>query len=144
MSVPAGSDRDPFSNRASLVSMEDRSEEQIVSRLLELENGEQAERRVRLRGERYLSLLQDPDNGLSYVLRHGTDETEGAEIPKGTEFYEYSTIDVARRAFNQLLGEARRAGTLVEEGSPHDPRDFQGSGAGIRAPLPDPEADRVH
>ena len=143
MSVPAGSDRDPFSNRASLVSMEDRSEEQIVSRLLELENGEQAERRVRLRGERYLSLLQDPDNGLSYVLRHGTDETEGAEIPTGTEFYEYSTIDVARRAFNRLLGEARRAGTIVEEDSTDDLGDFEGSGAEIRDLYADSDEDEL-
>jgi len=56
--------------------MQERSEEQILSRLLELENDGQAERRAQLTGERYLSLLHDPDNGRSYVLRHGTDETD--------------------------------------------------------------------
>jgi len=76
---------------------DERSEEQILSRLLDLENRDQAERRVRLAGEHYLTLLQDPDNGLSYVLRHSTDEAEGVgiEIPEDTEFYEYPTIDVA-------------------------------------------------
>jgi hypothetical protein len=90
--------------------MQERSEEQIISRLLELENDEQAERRVRLRGEKYLSLLHDPDDGRSYILRHGTDETEGAEIPEDTEFYEYPTADVAQRAFQQMVKESRRAG----------------------------------
>ena len=77
------------------------------------------------------------------MLRHGTDETEGAEIPKGTEFYEYSTIDVARRAFNQLLGEARRAGTIVEEDSTDDLGDFEGSGAEIRDLYADSDEDEL-
>ena len=124
--------------------MEDeRSEEQILSRLLELENSDQAERRVRLTGERYLSLLQDPDSGLSYVLRHGTDETEGAEIPEETEFYEYPTIDVARRAFNQLLGESRRAGEVVEEDSTDDIGDSALDGAEIRDQYADIDEDEL-
>lgn len=124
--------------------MEDeRSEEQILSRLLELENSDQAERRVRLNGERYLSLLQDPDSGLSYVLRHGTDETEGAEIPEETEFYEYPTIDVARRAFNQLLGESRRAGEVVEEDSTDDIGDSALDGAEVRDQYADIDEDEL-
>jgi len=122
---------------------DERSEEQILSRLLELEDSEQAERRVRLTGERYLSLLQDPDSGLSYVLRHGTDETEGAEIPEDTEFYEYPTIDVARRAFNQLLGESRRAGELVEEDSTDDLGDSALDGAEIRDQYADIDEDEL-
>jgi hypothetical protein len=122
---------------------EDRSEEQIIARLLELENGDQAERRVQLTGERYLSLLQDPDNGLSYVLRHGTDETEGAEIPPDAEFYEYPNVDVARRAFNQLLRESRRAGELVEEDSTDDLGDFEGDGAEIRDMYADSDEDEL-
>jgi hypothetical protein len=120
-----------------------RSEEQILSRLFELENSDQAERRVRLNGERYLSLLQDPDTGLSYVFRHGTDETEGAEIPEETEFYEYPTIDVARRAFNQLLGESRRAGELVEEDSTDDIGDSETDGAEIRDQYADIDEDEL-
>ncbi len=123
--------------------MEDRSEEQIVTRLLELENGEQAEQRVRLAGERYLSLLQDPDDGRSYVFRHGVDETEGAELPAGAEFYEYDTIDDARRAFEQLLGEARLVGHVVEEDSTDDLGDFEGSGAEIRDMYADVDEDEL-
>ena len=124
--------------------MEDeRSEEQILSRLFELENSDQAERRVRLSGERYLSLLQDPDSGLSYVFRHGVDDTEGAEIPEDTEFYEYPTIDVARRAFNQLLGESRRAGQIVEEDSTDDIGDSELDGAEIRDQYADIDEDEL-
>src|SRR5947209_10834770 len=82
--------------------MQERSEEEILSRLLELENDGQAERRAELSGERFLSLLHDPDNGRSYVLRHGLDETEGAEISAGTEFFQYATPDEAHRAFDHL------------------------------------------
>src|SRR5689334_18600093 len=110
----------PHCDRASLEAMQERSEEQIISRLLELENDDQAERRVRLRGERYLSLLHDPDDGRSYILRHGTDETEGAELPADTEFYEFPTADVAERAFEQMVDESRRAGQVVEEDSTDD------------------------
>lgn len=122
---------------------EDRSEEQIIARLLELENGDAAERRVRLTGERYLSLLQDPDSGVSYVLRHGTDETEGAVIPPDTEFYEYATVDVARRAFNQLLRESRQGGELVEEDSTDDLGDFESDGAEIRDMYADSDEDEL-
>jgi hypothetical protein len=121
--------------------MEERSEEQIVSRLLELENDDQAERRVRLSGERYMSLLTDPDDGRNYVFRHGTDDTEGAELPQDSEFYEYDTVDVARRAFSQLVGEARRAGHVVEEDSTDDLGDFEGSGAEIRDLYADVDED---
>ena len=120
-----------------------RSENQIVSRLLELENDEQAERRVRLAGERYLSLLTDPDNGRSYVFRHGVDDTEGAVLPEDVEFYEYPTIDVARRAFNQVLGEAKAAGTVVDEDSTDDLGDFESEGAEIRDLYADVDEDEL-
>jgi hypothetical protein len=123
--------------------MQERSEEQIISRLLELENDEQAERRVRLRGEKYLSLLHDPDDGRSYILRHGTDETEGAEIPADTEFYEYPTADVAQRAFQQMVKESRRAGQVVEEDSTDDLGDFETSGAEIRDLYADVDEDEL-
>lgn len=124
--------------------MEDRSENQIVSRLLELENGDQAERRVRLSGERYLSLLEDPDSGRSYVFRHGVEDVgASAEVPEGTEFFEYDTIDVARHAFNELLGEAKRAGTVVEEDSTDDLGDFESSGAEIRDLYADVDEDEL-
>ena len=88
--------------------MQERSEEQIISKLLDLENDGQAERRAELTGERFLSLIHDPDSGHSYILRHGVDDTEGAEIPEDSELYEYPTSDSAQRAYAQLLKESRR------------------------------------
>lgn len=121
--------------------MQERSEEEIISRLLELENEEQIERRVRLTGEKYLSLVHDPDNGRSYILRHGTDDTEGAQIPEGTEFYEYQAVDVAQRAYDQMVDESRRAGELVEEDSSDDLGDFETGGAEIRDLYADQDED---
>ncbi len=123
--------------------MQERSEEQILSRLLELENEGQAERRVQLTGERFLSLLHDPDNGRSYILRHGLDDTEGAEIPEGTEFYEYPTVDVAQRAFEQLLNESKGAGEVVEEDSTEDIGDSETGGAEVRDLYADIDEDEL-
>lgn len=121
--------------------MRERSEEQILSRLFELENDEQVEQRVRLRGERYLSLLHDPDNGRSYILRHGTDDTEGAEIPQDTEFFEYRSADEAQGAFAQMVGEERRSGRVVEEDSTDDLGDSETGGAEIRDLYADMDED---
>jgi hypothetical protein len=130
-------------DRASLEVVQERSEEQIISRLLELENDGQAERRAELSGERFLALIHDPDNGRSYVLRHATDETEGAEIPEGTEFYEYRTTDEAQRAYEQLLDESRTIGELVEEDSTDDVGDFETEGAEIRDLYADQDEDEL-
>jgi hypothetical protein len=107
--------------------MQERSEEQIISKLLDLENDGQAERRAELTGERFLSLIHDPDSGHSYILRHGVDDTEGAEIPEDSELYEYPTSDSAQRAYAQLLKESRRSRELVDEDSVEDLGD-SGSG----------------
>ena len=123
--------------------MQERSEEQIASRLLELENDGQAERRALLTGERFLSLLHDPDNGRSYILRHGSDETEGAQVPQGTEFFEYPKADEAQRAFEQLLDESRQAGELVEDDSSEGIGDFETGGAEIRDLFADSDEDEL-
>ena len=123
--------------------MEERSEEQIVARLMELENDGHAERRSELTEERYLSLITDPDTGRSYVLRHGTDATEGAEIPEGTEFFAYSTSDEAQRAYEQLLNESRASGELVEEDSTDAIGDFETEGAEIRDLYADQDEDEL-
>jgi hypothetical protein len=112
--------------------MQERSEEQIISRLFELENSGQAERRTELSNERYLSLIHDPDGSRAYVFQHGTDETEGAEVPPGTEFWEYSTLDEATSAYNQLLAESGRAGEVVEEDSDEGIGDSETDGAEVR------------
>ena len=112
--------------------MQEKSEEQIISRLFELENGGQSERRTELSGERFLSLIQDPDSGRAYVFSHGTDSTEGAEIPPGTEFWEYPTQDEAARAYDQLLAESGQAGDVIEEDSEEGIGDSESAGAEVR------------
>jgi hypothetical protein len=112
--------------------MEERSEEQVISRLFDLENGGQAAQRAELSGERFLSLIQDPDNGRGYVFQHGLDETEGAEVPPGTEFWEYPNLDEAERAYAQLLAEDRKAGEVVETDSEEGIGDSDASGAEVR------------
>src|SRR2546428_403006 len=108
--------------------MEERSEEQGISRPLGVEKGGEGGPPAQLTGERYLTLLHDPDTGRSYILRHGNDDTEGAEIPEGTEFYEYASADLAQRAYEQFLEESRSAGELMEEDSTDDIGDFETSG----------------
>jgi hypothetical protein len=112
--------------------MEDRSEEQIISRLFDLENDGQAAQRAELTGERFISLIQDPVNGVGYVFQHGLDETEGAEVPVGTEFWEYPTWDEAERAYAQLVAEDRQAGELVETDSEEGLGDSDADGAEVR------------
>ena len=112
--------------------MEERSEEQVISRLFDLENGGQAAQRAELTGERFLSLIQDPDDGRAYVFQHGLDETEGAEVPPGTEFWDYPTFDEAQRAYAQLLEEDRQAGEVVEVDSEEGLGDSDAGGAEVR------------
>lgn len=112
--------------------MEERSEEQVFSRLFDLENEGQAAQRAELTGERFLSLIEDPVDGRAYVFQHGLDETEGAEVPVGTEFWEYPTLVEAERAFTQLLDEDRRAGELVATDSAEGLGDSETDGAEVR------------
>lgn len=131
--------------------MEERSEEQIISRLFALENDGQATQRAELTGERFVSLIQDPIDGLAYVFQHGLDDTEGAEVPEGTEFWEYPTLEEAERAFAQLLSEDRQAGELVEVDSEEGLGDSDSAGAEVRDrysasdedPLIENDEDRV-
>ena len=112
--------------------MDERSEEQVISRLFDLENTGQAAERAELSGEQFISLIQDPANGLGYVFQHGLDVTEGAEVPPGTEFWEYPTWDEAERAYRQLLDEDRQAGELVETDSEEGLGDSDADGAEVR------------
>jgi hypothetical protein len=112
--------------------MEERSEEQVITRLFDLENDGQATQRAELTGERFISLIQDPNNGQAYVFQHGLDETEGAEVPPGTEFWEYPTLDEAERTYAQLLEEDRQAGELVATDSEEGIGDSEAGGAEVR------------
>lgn len=109
--------------------MAQRSEEQIIDHLFELENEGMADQRAELTGERFLSLIHDPDSGRAYVFQHGLDDTEGTEVPEGTEFWEYASPEQAERAYQALLNEARRAGELVEEDSDEGLGDEEVDGA---------------
>jgi hypothetical protein len=116
--------------------MQERSEEQLVDRLFELESQDQAERRAELTDERFLSLIEDPDTGRGYVFRHGAnaltyglDDTEPGDVPQGTEFWEYANLEEAGRAFESVLNEARDAGELVEEDSNEEIGDVEADGA---------------
>src|SRR5258707_14469341 len=112
--------------------MDERSEEQVISRLFELESDGQATQRAELTGERFLSLIQDPANGRGYLFLHGLDETEGAEVPPATEFWEYRVWDEAERAYAQLLEEDSQAGELVETDSDEGLGDANEGGAEVR------------
>jgi hypothetical protein len=112
--------------------MPDDSEQQMETRLLELENQGLADRRAELTGERWLSLIHDQESGRAYVLRHGVDETDGEEVPPDTEFWEYPTFDEAERTYLDILGEAADAGELVDEDSDEGVGDTEVDGAELR------------
>jgi hypothetical protein len=114
------------------VGMEERSEEQVISRLFDLENGGQAAQRAELTRDRFISLIEDPNDGRAYVFQHPLDETEGAEVPPGTEFWEYPTMDEAERSYLQLLEEDRKAGELVDVNSEEGLGDSESDGAEVR------------
>lgn len=121
--------------------MQERSEEQILSRLLDLENAGQAERRVELDGQTYIALIHDPDSTRGYVLKHDVDETEGVEIPEGTEFWEYPTAQEAEKAFEQLVAESAREGAVVEDDATDDIGDIESGGAEVRDLYSDNDTD---
>src|SRR5437879_13167031 len=108
--------------------MQERSEEQVISRLLELENDGQAERRAQLSGERFLSLLNDPDTGRSYILRHGTDETEGAEIPPATATNEHPPGALPAPASEHLPSAAPPTGPPRQDASTRASGDWRPRG----------------
>ena len=112
--------------------MAQRSEEQIIDRLFALENDGMADRRAELTGERFLSLIHDPDSERAYVFQHGLDETEGSEVPEGTEFWAFEGFEQAERAYRQLVSEARRSGELVDEDSDEGLGDEEVDGAELQ------------
>ena len=112
--------------------MADYSEQQIETRLLELENQGLADRRAELSGDRWLSLIHDQDSGRAYVLRHGVDETEGGEVPPDTEFWAYPTYEEAERVYLQILEEAGEEAELVDEDSDEGIGDTEVDGAELR------------
>jgi hypothetical protein len=96
---------------------QDDSDERLEAWLLELENQDLADRRAELTGDRWLSLIHDPRSSSVYIFRHGTDDTEGAEVPEDAEIWEYDSYEQAERAYAALLGEAAAGGELVDPDS---------------------------
>src|SRR5260370_27421381 len=72
-----GSIRRQKSGWSRMSRMEERSEEQVISRLFDLENNGLAAQRAELTGERFLSRIQDPDNGLRHAFQHDLDQSAG-------------------------------------------------------------------
>ncbi len=107
------------------------SEQEVLTRLFELENDEEADRRARLTGDRYLSLFLGKVDGKSYVFLHGP-AADGGFSTDNSEFYVYETSGEAEGTYDQMLGEFRESGNLVEEDSLEDLGDFVSSG-------PDPD-----
>jgi hypothetical protein len=112
--------------------MAEYSEQQLETRLLELENQGMADRRAELAGRRWLSLLHDEESGRAYVLQHGVDETDGLEVPPDTEVWRYASFDEAERAYQQMIEEADAAGELVDEDSDEELGDYETAGAELR------------
>jgi ketosteroid isomerase-like protein len=123
--------------------MDELSEEQVIDRLFAVENEGLAEERAELTGERFLSLIHDDESGRAFVFRHGTDDTEGAEVPEGTEFWEYPRLEEAQRVYRELLQEARQNGELVEEDSDEDVGDSETGGAEVRDRYAASDEDRL-
>lgn len=120
---------------------DDSAEQPLEATLIDLENQGLADRRSELTGQRFLSLIHDQDSDRAYVLQHGTDETDGAEIPPGTEVWEYDTFDQAERAYGQLLREAAAAGELVEQDSDEELGDVETDGAEVNDTYSDSDDD---
>ena len=89
--------------------------EEIINWLFVLENEGRATHRAELTDQRFLSLLKDPKTRRWYVFLHPLDETDGIEIPWGTEFWQYPYTAKADRGYARLLQEARQAGEIVTE-----------------------------
>lgn len=101
---------------------DDRLDQRELALLWSLENQGRADRRVELKGERFVSLFLDVLDGHSYVFEHGDDPeatTEALNVGDA-ELERYGTADQARAAFAERLGEAVAEGRLVETDSEED------------------------
>jgi hypothetical protein len=97
------------------MEMDDRLDQRTLSRLWELENAEQMDRRVELTGQRYISLFLEKLDGRSYIFRHSAQEqNEGVSVGQDSEFWMYDTAEGAQLEFAQMVANARRAGHLVD------------------------------
>lgn len=122
---------------------EEESEQQLEARLLSLENEGMADRRAELAGPRWLSLINDETTGRAYVLDHGVDESDGLEVPPGTEIYEFRSFEQAEEAYAQMLAEADDEGELVEDDTDDDLGDYETGGAELFGLNSDQDEDEL-
>lgn len=100
---------------------DDRLDQRLLAQLWRLENDGDADRRVALTGDEYLSLFLDAGNGRSYILRHGSAEAnEEVEVGRESEAYEFEARHHAETAFEEMVREAADEGRLVEDASQDD------------------------
>ncbi len=94
---------------------DDRLDQQVLSRLWELESAGEADQRAELAGGQYLSLFLDTDDGQSYVFRHGSAEAnEDIEVGRESEVFAFPTAGNAHAAYEQMVNEASAEGSLVD------------------------------
>lgn len=100
---------------------DDRLDQRLLAQLWQLENAEEADRRVALEGESYLSLFLDADNGRSYIFRHGSAEAnEDIDVGRESEVFEFDTRRNAEAAFAEMVNEAAAEGRVVDADSQED------------------------
>ena len=100
---------------------DDRLDQRLLAQLWRLENDGEADRRVALRDDQYLSLFLDADNGRSYILRHAAAEAnEEVEVGRESEAYEFESRRNAEAAFDDLVREAASEDRVVDADSMED------------------------
>jgi hypothetical protein len=104
-----------------VTEQDDRLDQRLLAQLWRLENSGEADERVALEGERYLSLFLDADNGRSYIFRHGASEAnEDIDVGRESEVYEFETRHQAEVAFAEMVEEEAAEGRVVETDSVED------------------------
>lgn len=122
--------------------MQREEDEELESRLYELETQDLADRRAELTGERWLSLIHDQLSSRAFVFRHGVEDTEGGGVPADAEVWEYPTFEEAEQAYAALLGEAAAEGELVDpDAEDEEPVDYDTEGAELQDLYSDEDTD---
>ncbi|MBO0690516.1 MAG: hypothetical protein J2P40_13215 [Candidatus Dormibacteraeota bacterium] len=122
--------------------MQREDDEELASRLYELETQDLADRRAELTGDRWLSLIHDQVSSRAYVFRHGVEDTESGGVPADAEVWEYPTFEQAEQAYAALLGEAAAEGELVDpDAEDEEPVDYDAEGAELQDVYSDEDTD---
>ncbi len=108
---------------------DDRLDQQVLSRLWELESAGEADQRAQLAGGQYLSLFLDTDDGQSYVFRHGSGEAnEDIEVGRESEVFAFRSGRNAQAAYDEMVNGASADGSLVDPESDEEVGDPETEG----------------